>query len=301
MALIALFDPFDGILDRQYATLEEFVAEWDRRGHARGGGYVYAFRDAAGSAFYVGKGSGDRAYDAERHNHGRLGYYVAKILGGPYTVQILKGELSADDAEELEALLIQKFGRQLVNWAGQWPGDVDDAVGEAHGVRPSAGSLPTYAETRECAHALRKRARAAADRGLEEAVSVCRGALAHLSEWARANAEAETRDLERRSATDLGARVDLHMARHVDAPCPPVPACDILSDLTTYLCRLGRAEEARREVDAFAERYPHGSFHEYEAFDRRSGRSTTIPVAKREQATLRRVERAFNRDASKRT
>jgi hypothetical protein len=39
-------------------------------------------------------------------------------LDGTYTVEILRGGLSPDDAEDLEAHLIEVFGRQLVNWAG---------------------------------------------------------------------------------------------------------------------------------------------------------------------------------------
>ena len=76
-------------------------------------------------------------------------------------------------------------------------------------------------------------------------------------------------------------------------PSAPVPACECLSDLTRYLCVLGRSEEARREVDAFAEQYPQGSFLDYEFYDHRYARNVRIAVTKREQATLRRIERGL--------
>lgn len=298
MPMFGTFDPLglDLLVDKDYASVEEFLAEWDSLASGErpqfaqpGRCYVYAFRDAARSVFYVGKGTGDRAHDADGHRHGRLGYYVANILDGGYTVELLRSKLSQENAELLEALLIEKFSRQLVN--------TENNGLTSHGVTPDAcreASLPTYAQMREVGEALRVHARAtAADKELERAVFVCRDALARLSEWERCNSEIEIRELERRAVTEVVARVDLHRARNEQTPYPPVPACDILGDLTRYLCRLGRADEAQREVDAFTERYPHGSFREYESGEERSGRTRTIPVTQREQATLRRIQRAL--------
>ena len=81
-------------------------------------------------------------------------------------------------------------------------------------------------------------------------------------------------------------------------PHAPVLACEVLSDLTRYLCEAGRASEAKREIEAFNERYPRGSFRSYEFFDHRYGRTVSVAVTKREQATLRRVEKALRRGAS---
>jgi hypothetical protein len=78
--------------------------------------------------------------------------------------------------------------------------------------------------------------------------------------------------------------VDLQQAVSDYVPHAPVLACEVLSDLTRYLCALGRAEEARREVEAFTERYPRGSFRDYEFFDHRYNRSICVAVTKREQA-----------------
>ena len=49
----------------------------------------------------------------------------------------------------------------------------------------------------------------------------------------------------------------------------------------------------RTAVDAFTERYPHGSFREYEAFDHRYGKAIRCSPTEREQAMLRRVEKAL--------
>jgi len=278
MTMFAIFDPLDPA--PEYASVDAFLADWDRRQHTEAGSsYVYAFRDAAGSVFYIGKGQGNRAHDVNTHRHGRLGYYVAEFLAGTYTVDILRNGLSRDGAEVLEAQLIEIFGRQLVNWAGNL------------GTMLTADAV---AQMRESAEGLRARAReAAAGDRLQDAVAICQEALAYLSKWERTQHETEVHQLELLAASALAARVDLREVRSDYVPQAPVLACEALSDLTRYLCALGRAEEARREVEAFTVRYPRGSFRDYEFFDRRYNRSVKVAVTKREQATLRRIERAL--------
>ncbi len=134
----------------------------------------------------------------------------------------------------------------------------------------------------------------------EEAVSVCQEALAYLSEWERNEHEKEIHELERLAPNSLAARVDLQMAQSDYVPHAPVLACETLSDLTRYLCTLGRAEEARREVEALTARYPRGSFRDYEFHDHRFGRRIKVSVTKREQATLRRIERALGSQGRRR-
>lgn len=158
--MYAVFDPLNP--EQDYASIDVFLADWDRRQHDEAGrSYVYAFRDATGSVFYVGKGQGTRAHDVDTHRHGRLGYYIAKFLGEIYTVEILRNRLSPDDAEFLEAQLIDIFGRQLVNWAGN-VGSVltREVVTQMRDVRPTIQAQRAGA-----------RAAAAEDR-LEDAVSM---------------------------------------------------------------------------------------------------------------------------------
>jgi hypothetical protein len=274
--MFGVFDPFNPPPD--CTPVDALLADWDRQHHQETGRwYVYAFRDAAGSVFYIGKGQGNRAHDADRHRHGRLGYYIASCLGGSYTVEVLRNGLSPDDADFLESQLIEVFGQQLVN--------LESNSGAVLGCVISMG---------ETANGLRARARAAAAGGrLEEAVALCQEALASLSGWEQADQEARVHELECLAQTWLGARVDLQKLRGDYVPHAPVLACECLSDLTRYLCTLGRAAEARREVEAFTERYPHGSFRDYEFFDHRYNRSVRVAVTKREQATLRRIERVL--------
>lgn len=280
MSIIARFSPFDPVPNT--TSIDAFLSDWDRRHRTEtGNSYVYAFRDAAGSAFYIGKGLGNRAHDVDGHRHGRLGYYVAEFLGGTYTVHVLRNGLSPDDAEELESELIDAFGAQLVNWNGNLGNVLTSEIStQLRDVRP------TIQAQRACA-----RAEAAGDR-LEEAISISRNALAYLSTWERTQHETKIHELERLAVTSLAARVDLHEQSDYVSQAP-VPACEVLSDLTQYLCALGRPEEARREVDAFTERYPRGSFRDYEFYDHRYARNIRVAVTQREQATLRRIERAL--------
>jgi len=278
MTILSVFDPFDEA--PECASIDEFLTYWDRQTHSETGrSYVYSFRDSSGSIFYIGKGLGNRAHDADGHRHGRLGYYVARCLDGNYTVGILRSGLSGNDAELLEAQLIERFGRQLVNWAGNL------------GAMLTAEAVT---QMRETAEALRTRARVAAAKGqLEEAVSISQEALVGLSTWERTQHETEVHELESLAPTSLAARVDLQQARSDYVSQAPVLACECLSDLTRYLCALGRAQDARHEVEAFTQRYPHGSFVDYEFYDDRYGRTIKVTVTKREHATLRRIERAL--------
>ena len=116
MSVIAVFDPFGPMPNS--TSIDAFLADWDGRPRTEAGSsYVYTFRDAAGSVFYIGKGHGNRAHDVEGHRHGRLGLR-RRVLDGTSPVDILRNGLSPDDAEVLESQLIEVFGRQLVNWAG---------------------------------------------------------------------------------------------------------------------------------------------------------------------------------------
>ena len=169
MTTFGVFDPFNLPLD--CTSIDAFLTDWDRQQHeAVGRRYVYAFRDAACSVFYIGKGQGDRAHDIDGHRHGRLGYYIAGFLGGIYTVDMLRSGLSPDDAEFLEFQLIEVFGQQLVNWAGNL-GSVltSEVVTQLQDLRPDVQ-----------AQRMRARAAAAGDRR-EEAVPSVREALAYLS------------------------------------------------------------------------------------------------------------------------
>jgi hypothetical protein len=76
--------------------------------------YVYAHKDMEGNIFYIGKGKKRRAWDKDRHTIWE--YYVDEYLNNEYEVEILKDNLSNEEALNLESKLIKNYGKNLVNW-----------------------------------------------------------------------------------------------------------------------------------------------------------------------------------------
>jgi len=76
--------------------------------------YVYLHRDVKGSIFYVGKGTGERAWSKDRHAAWLK--YVETRLNGEYDVEIHLKNLDEIEALELEDKLIYELGDQLINW-----------------------------------------------------------------------------------------------------------------------------------------------------------------------------------------
>jgi hypothetical protein len=56
--------------------------------------YVYSHFDKNGNCFYIGKGTGRRAWSKDRHSV--WVYYIEKCLLNEYTVKIIKDGLSED-------------------------------------------------------------------------------------------------------------------------------------------------------------------------------------------------------------
>jgi hypothetical protein len=117
--------------------------------------YVYAHMDSAGKIFYVGKGEGRRAWSTDRHPLWRR--YVEKRLGGNYQVRILQDNLSAGEAEEVEAAWIAQCSDGLVNWVNMGRATDFQALERYHKLRDANRCLIQEAkaiEEHDLAHAV---------------------------------------------------------------------------------------------------------------------------------------------------
>jgi hypothetical protein len=75
--------------------------------------YVYVHKGPDGTVFYVGKGTGNRAYSEDRGPD--WNWYVKNVLGGQFSVELVRKNVSPADALELEDLLMQRFGATIIN------------------------------------------------------------------------------------------------------------------------------------------------------------------------------------------
>lgn len=183
--------------------------------------YVYFHRDRTGSLFYVGKGTGRRAWSADRHPAWKR--YVAERLGGHFRVEIHAQELTEVEAEELEGSLIQQYGAQLINWIN--PGRDFDyaAIDRYHKLRNDNRAF--VAETRRIE-----------GEDLHEAVARYRHALVAMREY-------EGMTLERGVVAEMGAG-------------PNWGDISIIDRLTLCLAKLGQSVEAIAAAEAYFLEFP---------------------------------------------
>lgn len=109
--------------------------------------YVYAHMDSAGKIFYVGKGEGRRAWSTDRHPLWRR--YVEKHLSGNHQVRILQDNLSAGEAEEVEAEWIAQCSDDLVNWINMGRATDFEALEHYHELRNANRALIQQAKAIE--------------------------------------------------------------------------------------------------------------------------------------------------------
>lgn len=74
--------------------------------------YVYVHRTAEGTVFYVGKGTGDRAYSHDRPPE--WNEYVRNIRGD-FQVEIVRDQISEDDALQIEDALMEQYSATIIN------------------------------------------------------------------------------------------------------------------------------------------------------------------------------------------
>lgn len=183
--------------------------------------YVYFHRDEAGRVFYVGKGTGDRAWSRDRHPVWTK--YVTERLNGKYRIEIFRAGLSDQQACELEDALISELGTQLVNWINPRRDFDFKAIERYHQLRDANRRFVTDTRAIEAGD-------------LELAVQRYRHALESMKEY-----ESITR--ERGLIAELGGGPDWGDP-------------NILDRLTMCLIRLGRAKEAVAEADQYFAKFP---------------------------------------------
>lgn len=183
--------------------------------------YVYFHLDKDGNIFYVGKGTGKRAWSKDRHEVWNK--YVDQRLNGEYEVKIHKDGLTEEQAESLEDELIAEHGEKLVNWINPKRDFDYDAIAKFHRLRDENRLF--VEETRKIE----------VDEP-EKAVEHYRQALQKMIEY-------ESLTLERGLVAELGAGPDWGDP-------------NILDRLTLSLIKIGRGEEAIEETHKYFNMFP---------------------------------------------
>lgn len=75
--------------------------------------YVYVHKAPDGSIFYVGKGTGNRAYSKDRQPEWH--YYVQQILNGQDSIELVYDCISEEDALRIEDDLLAKYANTVIN------------------------------------------------------------------------------------------------------------------------------------------------------------------------------------------
>lgn len=137
--------------------------------------YVYGHFDVHGVPFYIGKGTGRRAWSRDRDPLWER--YLATRLGGRFEVVILQDDLSSEEAESLESDWIAQESETLINWVNA-------------GGRIDFAALDRYHRLRNKNREAMARARAMERTDLAGAIASYAAALEALAEYA--NIEHET-------------------------------------------------------------------------------------------------------------
>lgn len=183
--------------------------------------YVYAHRDTEGAIFYIGKGTGRRAWSQERHPVWHR--YVKERLNGTYSVEILQKGLTETEAEARECDLIAQFGPQLVNWQNPGRGFDYAALKQYHALR--GANLLFVASSRPLE-----------DSDLNTAIDRYRHALSNMRQY---------------EALVVETGIVAELSRD-----SKIGDLNILDRLTLCLVRSERSVEARAEVERYFDDFP---------------------------------------------
>jgi len=187
--------------------------------------YVYAHLDERGVPFYIGKGAGDRAWNADRHPLWTR--YVNNHLSGKFIVRILKDDLSSQDAESLEAAWLTQEVTTLVNWVNL-ARSMDLKLNEHYWVLRKANDLVISG------------AKLAEETNPTRAIECYQGALEKVKGYAALISETGlVGTLIAEEREELGIRGDLN----------------ILDRLTLLLVRADRVAEAQTAMNSYFSLY----------------------------------------------
>jgi hypothetical protein len=183
--------------------------------------YVYGHFDERKVAFYIGKGTGRRAWDQDRHPMWHR--YVSTRLNGKYSVVILQDNLTPKQAEQVESAWIAQESETLVNWVNMSrPLDLE--------------ALNKYNQLRAATLGLVARAKQIEKENPSEAIAIYYCALEQLSNYAGIQFELGLiGQLIDEEIEEKGMRGELQ----------------ILDRLTICLGRTERHTEAKQAVDKY--------------------------------------------------
>ena len=187
--------------------------------------YVYAHLDSSGQVFYVGKGTGRRAWSTDRHP--LWVRYVENHLSGEYQVRILRDNLSAEDVEEVEAEWIAQCSGTVVNWFNMGRKTDFEALDRRNNLRAANLSII-------------KQAKAIEKHDIEKAVSMYIRAIEAIQGYAFITYEKGlVGQLLEEEAAELGISGEINA----------------LDRLTICLVKIGKAAEAAQYTEKYFSLY----------------------------------------------
>ena len=188
--------------------------------------YVYAHLTREGKYFYIGKGTGNRAWSGDRHPIWFR--YVDNHLMGEFSVKILQDDLSPEQADELESSWIAQESDTLVNWINM-------------GRKLDFAKLDQFHSLRNANRELIAIARVAEGSRLEAAVASYVEAISLIERYADIDFELGlVGQLLREHRAESGRQGELVA----------------LDRLTLCLIKLGRANEAATHVEDYFKKFP---------------------------------------------